>query len=312
MGSARSGTARRTWYAWLIPLCVTAGVVAGVYLVVRPGSSRPDQAAPTVATTTSFPATTSTVPETTTTVDPALAPAQDYFQLLARGDVASVEQAAEQSTSYAAAFAEMIWLLDLDDFVIQSEEQGEITACYPTGPGEIAHCAHYSDFSLSSGRLAHFDVDDRPLDKGIWRGSGRGWCHSYGECNWDDPASDPEGLYMMIRYAYLAPAGTLVLAWHAQTGERDLDVIMGQDGRHTSYVTDSAGTQHYADWCVSRIADAELSSLGLRLAKHQEGYLTCSFPEFGLPGAETAVTATLVIDWGGRHEDVYELPELAD
>ena len=288
------------------------GFLVGAFVLFDSDSAEPDDTTTAGVTTTTSLVTTSTVPETTTTtVDPALAPASDFFELLSRDDGASAEEAAGMATGDAATFAQLIGLMDLGGLVVQSERPGDITACYPTGPDGIEYCAHYTDFSLSSGTLAHFSVDGRPLRTSIWEGTGTGWCHSYGGCDWDDPESDPDGLYMRSRYAYLTPTGALLVVWQVHTGQRDLDVIIGADGHHASWVTDSAGAEHLAGWCASPMADAELSSLGLRLDKGQEGFLTCSFPQFGGPGAETAVTATLVIDWGGRHEDEYELPELS-
>jgi hypothetical protein len=288
------------------------GLGIGAIVLFGSGAAEPDLTTAVSVTTTSLVVTTSTVPETTTTtVDPALAPAGAYFELLARNDDVATAEAADQATGDAASFAQLIGLMDLGGLVVQSERPGDITVCYPTGPDGIVYCGHYTDFSLSAGKLAHFSVDGRPLRTSIWEGTGYGWCHSYGGCDWDDPESDPDGLYMRSRYAYLTPTGALLVAWQVHTGQRDLDVIMDGEGHHASYVTDSAGTDHFAGWCASPIADPEPSSLGLRLAKRQEGFLTCSFPQFGGPGAETAVTATLVIDWGGRHEDEFELPELS-
>lgn len=304
--------AARSWLPAIAAGAVLVGLGVGAFALFGSGPAEPDDTTAASLTTTSSTTTTSTVPETTTTtVDPALAPAAAYFELLSRNDDAAAAEAAGMATGDAATFAQLIGLMDLGGLAVEAETPGDITVCYPTGPDGIVYCAHYTDFSLSGGRLAQFSVDGHALRTRIWEGEGPGWCHSYAGCNWDDPEADPGGLYMRSRYAYLTPTGSLLVAWQVHTGQRDLDVIMGGDGHHASFVTDSAGVDHGADWCASPIADPEPSSLGLRLARDQEGFLTCSFPEFGGPGAETAVTATLVLDWGGLHDNEYELPELS-
>jgi hypothetical protein len=283
-----------------------------ISLTPAPGSSVPAGSLVLVRVAAANTTTTSSSATTTEAIEEVPESAVVYFEDLARGNVAALIRASENSTGLASVYASYLAAYGGDAPADLARENGGVFRKCSTGEDPTL-CYVYSNLKYSGDKLVSFDVDGIPLNTVMWNPAhlvDDGVCIWVEEdtCNFEEPGLN-DSAYLQPTHAYRTAAGNLAVVIDVISGRRDLDIIWDYENQRleaTAITPGGSVVYPEAWWTYPDVAID--SDLGLRIPAGSRTNLFLSFPGFGGTPGETMVEVN--IDWAGSSTIAIDLPNL--